>query len=78
MVFLALDDICSSDGERVPSYVLDVIRQAFSILSQALPVEFIVTLQLDQMDNVSEGQCEIRTLIHLYSLKMHNRDPSHV
>ncbi|KAH8987011.1 hypothetical protein EDB92DRAFT_1818066 [Lactarius akahatsu] len=57
MVFLALDDIYSSEFEKVPLYVLDMVRQTLGILSRALPAELNATMRLDQTDtlmNVSD------------------------
>ncbi len=62
MVFLALDDFYSFTLETVPSYVLDVVQQTFSALSQALPPELNTMMRLNQTDtlmNVSDGQCEL-------------------
>ncbi|KAH9056367.1 hypothetical protein EDB87DRAFT_1238862 [Lactarius vividus] len=57
MVFLAMDDIYSSEFEKVPLYVLDMVRQTLSILSRALPAELNAKMRLDQTStlmNVSE------------------------
>ncbi|KAN0133856.1 hypothetical protein V8E53_008351 [Lactarius tabidus] len=54
MVFLALDDIYSSD-ERVPSYVFDVVQHTFGILSRAIPAELNAALRLDQIDSQTNG-----------------------
>ena len=51
VVFFACDHsgFLLADTERVPSYVVDVIRQTLSIISQALPAEINTKLELDQM-----------------------------
>ncbi|KAH9031425.1 hypothetical protein EDB83DRAFT_1843985 [Lactarius deliciosus] len=57
MVFLAMDDIYSSKFEKVPLYVLDMVRQTLSILSRALPAELNAKMRLDQTStlmNVNE------------------------
>jgi hypothetical protein len=61
IVFLAWANIDSSDSASVPSDVLDVVHQTFTILSQVLPAELNTAMQLDQTDvliNVPGGQCE--------------------
>ncbi len=66
MVFLALDDFLFYQDfypfshEAVPSYVLDVVQQTSSALSQALPPELNAKMgpsQTDTLMNVSNGQC---------------------
>ncbi|KAH9059676.1 hypothetical protein EDB87DRAFT_754431 [Lactarius vividus] len=56
MVFLALDDFYFVTIIRtVPSYLLDVIQQTSSALSQALPPELNARMRLNQTDtNVSD------------------------
>jgi hypothetical protein len=52
--------------DTVPSYVLDVVPQTFSILSQALPAEINTGLKLDQIDarkDTPDGQCNLILLI---------------
>ena len=61
IVFLAWANIDSSDSASVPLDVLDVVHQTFTILSQVLPAELNIAMQLDQTDaliNVPGGQCE--------------------
>ncbi len=77
MVFLTLDDFYSFALETVPAYVLGVVQQTSSALSQGLPPELITGMGLNRTDtlvNVSDGQCEFVLLSHLYHLKMHIRD----
>jgi hypothetical protein len=59
MVFLALDT--RLDIFKVP-YLLDVVQQTFSALSQALPLDLNFKMPQNQTDtlmNVSCGQCEL-------------------
>ncbi|KAH9002381.1 hypothetical protein EDB86DRAFT_3074161 [Lactarius hatsudake] len=58
IVFLALDNAGSFHPDNVPSDVLDVTEQTFSILSQALPPRLNAEMQPDQtniLTNVSGG-----------------------
>ncbi len=76
MVFLAMDDFYSTSG-AVPPYVLDVIQQTSSTLSQTLPPELNAEMQLYQTDILtyfSDGQCELILLSCLYRLKTYIRD----
>ncbi|KAH9071587.1 hypothetical protein EDB83DRAFT_258953 [Lactarius deliciosus] len=52
MVFLVLDNFYSFTPETVPLYVLDVVRQTFGVLSQALPTELNAKLPLGRTDTV--------------------------
>ncbi|KAI9438975.1 hypothetical protein H4582DRAFT_106978 [Lactarius indigo] len=55
MVFLALDDFYFVTIGTVPSYLLDVIQQTSSALSQALPPELNAKMRLNQTTtNVSD------------------------
>ncbi|KAH9079595.1 hypothetical protein EDB83DRAFT_1291712 [Lactarius deliciosus] len=47
-LFLAFGDIGSLSADTVPSYVLDVVPQTFSILSQVLPAEINTKPRPDQ------------------------------
>ncbi|KAI9467265.1 hypothetical protein BJY52DRAFT_1237405 [Lactarius psammicola] len=58
IVFLALDDVSPFHPDRVPSDVLEVIKQTFSTLTQALPVGPDAEMRLDQTNilmDVSDG-----------------------
>ena len=62
VAFLAFDDISSFAADTVPSYVLDVIPETFSIISQSLPTEINTESELDQIDEQTEipgGQCKL-------------------
>ncbi len=61
MIFLALGDLYFPRLDTVPSYVLDVVQQTSSALSQALPPEFNAEMRLNQTNtlSVSDGQCEL-------------------
>src|SRR6266702_2021598 len=62
MVSLTLDDFYSFALETVPSYVLEVVQQTSSVLSQALPPKLNDKMRLNQTDtlmNVSEGHYEL-------------------
>jgi hypothetical protein len=64
IVLLAFGGISSLATDTVPSYVMDVIPQTFSILSQALPAE--INSEFDQIDaqkDISDGQCNFILLI---------------
>ena len=50
LILLAFDDISSFAVETVPSYILDVIPQTFSILSQAIPTEINTEVELYKID----------------------------
>ncbi|KAH9030103.1 hypothetical protein EDB85DRAFT_1453615 [Lactarius pseudohatsudake] len=52
MVFLALDNLYPFTPETVPLYVLDVVRQTFGVLSQALPAELNAKMPLGQTDTL--------------------------
>lgn len=56
MVFLALDNSHSFTHETAPSDILNVVQQAFGILSQALPAEWNDVMSLDTLTKVSGGQ----------------------
>ena len=61
VAFLAFDDIGSFAADTVPSYVLDVIPETFSIISQSLPAEISIEPGLDQTDaqtDIPGGQFE--------------------
>ena len=68
LIFLAFGAIGSLAADTVPSYVLDVVAQTFSIVSRAFPDDIYYELELYQihapMDN-PDGQCE---LIHPLSV----------
>ncbi|KAH9031274.1 hypothetical protein EDB84DRAFT_171890 [Lactarius hengduanensis] len=75
MVFLALDDFYFVTIIRtVPSYLLDVIQQTSSALSQALPPELNAKMRLNQTDtNVSDGPCTRTLILSLLSKDAHQR-----
>ncbi|KAI9428819.1 hypothetical protein H4582DRAFT_453563 [Lactarius indigo] len=59
IVFLALDNVSPFRSDGVPLDVLDVTKQTFSILTQALPDELNTKMQLDPtsiLTGVSGGQ----------------------
>lgn len=61
MLFLSWANI-DSDSAIVPSDVLDVLHQTFTILSQALPAELDITMPVDKtydLLNAPNGQCEL-------------------
>ncbi|KAI9446264.1 hypothetical protein H4582DRAFT_543915 [Lactarius indigo] len=61
-VFLAFGDIGSLAADTVPPYVLDVVPQTFSILSQVLPAEINAELGLNQirtLTDISDGVAPI-------------------
>jgi hypothetical protein len=58
MVFLALDNSQSFTEDIVPSAILNVVQEAFSIVSQALPADWNNARSLDLTDslvNASDG-----------------------
>ncbi len=62
MVFLAFDDFYSLPFETVPPYVMDVVQQTSSSLSQTLPPELNTEMRPNQtypLMNGSDGQCEL-------------------
>jgi hypothetical protein len=70
IVLLAFDDVPVgfSPTDTIPLYILNVIPQTFSILSQALPAEIDTQLGLDQIDtlaDIPDGRCEL--ILHLFA-----------
>ncbi|KAH9079594.1 hypothetical protein EDB83DRAFT_1292238 [Lactarius deliciosus] len=59
VVFLAFGDIGSLAADTVPPYVLDVVPQTFSILSQALPAEINTENQIRALADIPDGAAPI-------------------
>ena len=77
LAFLTFDGITPSTTDTMPSYVLDVIPQTFSILSHALPAEINIDPGLDYIDvqaDITDGQCEFILHPRHYDLKARIRD----
>ena len=72
VVFFACDhsSFPLADTERVPSYVVDVIRQTLSIISQALPAEINTELELDHMYSHANVSSDSKYTIILHPLTM--------
>jgi hypothetical protein len=76
IVFLASANNDTASA-RVSSEVLDVVQQAFGVLSQELPAELNATMRLDQKDtmvNTSGSQCNFILLSCLYGLHVYISD----
>ena len=74
MVFLTLHDLDSFTLETVPPYMLDVVLQTSSVLSQALPHELRVKMEAETPTNIPDGRSKPMLIFLLYRLKTHVRD----
>jgi hypothetical protein len=58
ILVFAFGGISSLSTDPVPSYVMDVVPQTFSILSQALPAEINSEIEINAQKDISDGQCQ--------------------
>ena len=68
ILFLISSEIDLFSG-KVPSEVLDMVQQTYSILTQTLPAELN-----DKLTNFTDGKCDIKCLSCLFRLKWLIRD----